>query len=269
MNQTRIFRDLHSNPARPLILPNIWDAGGARLLESLGAPAVATTSAGVAWSHGYPDGNVLPARLQAQLAEEVVRAVKVPVSIDVEAGYADEPAAVVENLKPVVAAGIAGINIEDGTGAPAVLTRKIEAIKKMASAEGVDLFINARTDVYLQDLVADEAKVNETLSRAVTYQKAGADGLFVPGLTDTTEIVKITQGTGLPVNLMASPDLPKADALARLNVRRLSAGTGLSKIVFHEIARLAANFLQEGNCGIFAENAMPFAEIQKLFAERK
>ena len=165
---TRIFRDLHSNPGKPLILPNVWDAGGARIVESVGAKAVATTSAGVAWSKGYPDGNKMQPRLLAHLAGEIVKTVKVPVSIDFEAGYSDKPAVVVENLKPIVAAGISGINIEDGTDEPALLAKKIEAIKKMVSSEGVDVFVNARTDVYLQDLVADDKKVRETLDRAVT-----------------------------------------------------------------------------------------------------
>jgi hypothetical protein len=112
---TRIFRDLHSNPGKPLILPNVWDAGGARIVESVDAKAVATTSAGVAWSKGYPDGNKMQPRLLAHLAVEIVKTVKLPVSIDFEAGYSEKPAVVVENLKPIVAAGISGINVEDGT----------------------------------------------------------------------------------------------------------------------------------------------------------
>src|SRR6266403_1350278 len=179
---TRIFRDLHSNPGKPLILPNVWDAGGARIVES----------------------------------------VKMPVSIDFEAGHSDKPAVVVENLKPIVAAGISGINIEDGTDEPALLAKKIEAIKKMVSSEGVDVFVNARTDVYLQDLVADDKKLRETLDRAATYQEAGPDGLFVPGLTEIAHIAKIAEGTDLPINLMSSSELPKMDELAKLNVRRLS-----------------------------------------------
>lgn len=259
MNQIRIFRDLHANQTKPLILPNVWDAGGARIVESLGAKAIATTSAGVAWSKGYPDGNLMPARLLLHLAGEIVKAVKVPVSVDFEAGYADKPSVVVENLKPILATGISGINIEDG----------IDAIKKVASLEGVDIFVNARTDVYLQDLVGDGEKVKETVSRAATYQDAGADGLFVPGLTDASDIAKITKGTGLPVNLMASSELPKADALAKLNVRRLSAGTAIAQIVYKHLARLAANFLKEGDCRVLSEEAMGYSQLQELFAEEK
>src|ERR1700753_2073030 len=126
MSNTQKFRELHNNPDQPLLLPNIWDVGGAKLVESLGAKAVATTSAGVAWSLGYPDGNRLPVNRQAQLAGDIIKSVKVPVTIDMEAGYSDNPTVVGENLKPFLDAGIAGINIEDGTDQPALLAKKIE-----------------------------------------------------------------------------------------------------------------------------------------------
>jgi 2-methylisocitrate lyase-like PEP mutase family enzyme len=269
MNTTRIFRDLHGNAKKPLILPNIWDVAGARLLESLGAKAVATTSGGVAWSLGYQDGGDMSAALQARLAGEIVRAVKIPVSVDFEAGYSDKPSAVAENLKPLIEAGISGINIEDGTDAPVLLAKKIEAIKKMTSSLGVDIFLNTRTDVYLQDLVADKKKLHETLARAAAYQSAGADGLFVPGLTDIADIAQITAGTELPVNLMASPDLPKMAELAKLNVRRLSAGTALAQIAYKQIARLAEDFLEKGDCAVFSGDALTYSELQKLFTDRR
>lgn len=268
MNTTRIFRELHGNAKKPLILPNIWDVAGARLVESLGAAAVATTSGGVAWSLGYQDGGDMPAALQARLADEIVQAVKIPVSVDFEAGYSDNPATVADNLKPLIDAGVSGINIEDGTDAPTLLAKKIEAIKKLTSSLDVDLFINTRTDVYLQDLVADDKKVQETLNRAAAYQAAGADGLFVPGLADPADIARITEGTALPVNLMASPDLPKVAELAQLNVRRLSAGTALAQIAYKNVARLAESFLEKGDCGVFSEDALTYSELQNLFKHR-
>lgn len=268
MNNAQIFKELHTNPGKPLVLPNIWDAGGARIVESLGAKAVATTSAGVAWSQGYPDGNHMPALFLARLAEQIVNTVKIPVSIDFEAGYSSDPAVVAENLRPLLSAGISGINIEDGTDAPPVLAGKIEAIKRLASSMGIDVFVNARTDVYLQDLVADDRKVPETLSRAALYRSAGADGLFVPGLTDAAHIAKITEGTELPVNLMSSAELPKLDSLAKLNVRRLSAGTAISQIAYKHVTRLAGLFLQYGDCEVFNEDAMQYSQLQSLFEDR-
>jgi 2-methylisocitrate lyase-like PEP mutase family enzyme len=266
MPKTRAFRALHSRVDQPLLLPNVWDAGGAKLAELLGAKAVATTSAGVAWSLGYPDGNKLPVKRQAQLANDLVKAVKVPVSIDMEGGYSDDPTLVGENLKRVLDAGISGINIEDGIGGPSLLAKKIEAIKRVASAMKIDFFINARTDVYLQHLVPDESKAEETLARASLYNDAGADGLFVPMLTELTQIAQITVATKLPVNLLACPGLPKAADLAKLGVRRLSAGPAISQVVWQRIVKLTELFLATADSELFAKDSMAHAELQKLFA---
>lgn len=269
MAKTQVFRALHSNPDQLLLLSNIWDVGGAKLVESLGAKAVATTSAGVAWALGYPDGNRLPVERQARLAEDIVKAVKIPVSIDVEAGYSEDPAVVGENLKAVLDAGIAGINIEDGKDLPALLAKKIEQIKRVASSMNVDVFINARTDVYLQNLVPDEAKAEETLARAAIYHAAGADGLFVPALTEPTQIAQMTGGADLPVNLLAWPGLPKAAELVKLGVRRLSAGSGISQIIWRHVAKLTETFLAEGDSELFTKDFMAHGQIQGLFADSR
>jgi 2-methylisocitrate lyase-like PEP mutase family enzyme len=266
MTHMSTFRALHLNREQPLILPNAWDAGSARIVESLGASAVATTSAGVAWALGYPDGNRMPIDTLASLAARIVRAVRVPVSIDVEAGYSDDPTTTAANVMAVVRDGVAGINIEDGKDAPAVLARKIEAIKRAAAAAGLDLFINARSDVYLQNLVPDDKKVQETLARAATYAAAGADGLFVPALTDPSAIEKVTSGTALPVNLLAWPGLGSASELARLGVRRLSAGSGFSQMLWQQFAALARSFLSDGNSELFAKDSASYGELQGLFS---
>lgn len=264
MSRTSIFRDLHGN-GPILILPNVWDAGGARIVQSLGAKAVATTSAGVAWAKGYPDGNTMPSRLQAQLAEEIVRAVQVPVTMDFEAGYSDDAATVAENLRPLVEAGISGINLEDGTESVTLLARKIEAIKAMANAAGEDIFVNARTDVYLRGLAGEGEPVRETLSRAAIYQSAGADGLFVPGLNDPEEIEAIVKGTGLPVNVMALPNLPNAAELEKLGVRRLSAGSGIAQVAYQQLARTAGAFLSGGDFSPLGKDSRSYADLQELF----
>jgi 2-methylisocitrate lyase-like PEP mutase family enzyme len=262
MSRTTTFRELHLKTSPILILPNAWDAGSARLVESLGAKAVATTSAGVAWSKGYPDDNAMPPQLQLQLAEEIVRAVQIPVTIDFEAGYSDDPATVAENLKPLIAAGISGINLEDGASSPDLLARKIEAIKK----SGADVFINARTDVYLRGLATE--KVRETLSRAKTYQSAGTDGLFVPGLTGPQEIQEIVSGTPLPVNVLSFPNLPNAAELEKLGIRRLSAGSAIAQIAYQHTAQLAAAFLSNGESAPLSKDSKPYSEFQELFSRR-
>jgi 2-methylisocitrate lyase-like PEP mutase family enzyme len=265
MSTTTVFRNLHRQPGQPLVLANIWDAGSARLVQSLGAKAIATTSAGVAWSLGYPDGNRLPFEKLAHVVRSIVDAVRVPVTIDVEAGYADDPWAVVERLKPVIHAGIAGINIEDGADTPNILAKKIEALKQSFALLGVDVFVNVRTDVYLRNLSPDEKKVSETLRRAAMYRLAGADGLFVPGILDPTQIREVASGTELPLNVMAVPGLPSLPELASLDVRRLSAGSAIFQVLWQQLARLAQRFHTEGDSRLFSSDSMSYGQLQALF----
>jgi 2-methylisocitrate lyase-like PEP mutase family enzyme len=264
-----VFRKLHQQSGQPLVLANVWDAGGARIVESLGAKAIATTSAGVAWSLGYADGNKLPVDELAHLVRSIVRTVKIPVTIDAEAGYAADPSAVAEGLKPLFETGIAGINIEDGADAPSVLAPKIQAIRRSTAALGRDVFINVRTDVYLRNLSPNETKVAEVLKRARIYREAGADGLFVPGITDATQIREVAAGTELPLNVMAFPGLPSLAELAKLGVRRLSAGSAISQVLSQHLAVLSQRFLAEGDSSVFADASMNYGQLQALFAEAR
>jgi len=258
------FRALHQNTT-PLRLANAWDAGSARLIESVGAPAIATTSAGVAWALGYPDGDTLPIRDLAAVVAAITRIIRVPLSVDFEGGYADDPAAVGENIAPLIDAGAVGINIEDGAGAPDKLAAKIEQIRRVAAGRGVDLFINARVDVYLKGLVPAADRVAEVIARARLYRDAGADGIFVPALVDPAQIRQVVEATPLPVNLLAWKDLPPAAALAALGVRRLSAGSGICQSLWGRAAALAKAFLAEGASGPLAEGGMTHPEINALF----
>lgn len=240
-NQT--FRSLHHGPAL-LLLPNAWDAGSARLIESLGAKAIATTSAGLAWSRGYPDGDALPSEQLLATAREIARVIRVPLSIDIEGGYSDDPAVVKQVVSGIIDTGAAGINIEDGAGPPDLLCAKIEAARQSAVRAGVDLFINARTDVYLRTLATGEAAVEEVVHRAERYRAAGCDGLFVPALADGPAIAAVAAAIDpLPLNIMLVPDLPSADALQEQGVRRLSTGSAIAQAVLGCASRLATGFL--------------------------
>jgi len=258
----RTFRRLHDHGV--LLLPNAWDAGSARLIESLGAKAVATTSAGVAWSHGYPDGDLLPVPLLMMTVAEIARVVRVPLTVDVEGGYSNDRAAVFDLVAQVIEAGAVGINIEDGTGAPDVLCAKIEQARRAATRLGVELFVNARTDVYLRSLVPPEGRVDETIRRAALYRGAGADGIFAPGVTDPAEIRGIAAAAGLPLNILARPGLPPAAQLAELGVRRLSAGSWVASAALGRVRSAVTGFLDEGTCGPLFENAFPYAEFNAL-----
>jgi 2-methylisocitrate lyase-like PEP mutase family enzyme len=263
--QAAIFRRMHAG-TEPLRLPNAWDAGSARLFESLGASAIATTSAGVAWALGYADGGKMPADAAIGAAANMARVLSVPLSVDMENGYSDDPKAVGEVIRRLLDAGVAGVNIEDGSESPTRLAAKIEAIKSAAAAAGSDIFVNARTDVFLAGLVDASKRVEETLLRGATYRDAGADGLFVPGLCDASQITAIVKGIDLPINLMAWTGLPASDELGRLGVHRLSAGSGISQMLWGQAERLAKDFLVTGRSESMVEGSMPYGQLQGLFA---
>lgn len=266
---TIVFRKLHSDPSGPLLLPNVWDAGSARLVESLGAKAVATTSAGVGWALGYPDGNALPVKQLENLISNILRIVRIPLSVDVEAGYTHDPKAVGEKLKGILESGIAGINIEDGTDPTDVLAAKIENVKKTIASLGVDVFVNARTDVYLQSLAPEGQRIKETIARAQVYRSAGADGIFVPALSDPKQIAEIVPAVNMPLNLMAWPGLPDAAELKKLGVHRLSSGSGISQVIWNHVARLAKAFLETGASEPMAQDYMAHGNLQGLFAVKR
>lgn len=239
------FRKLHEGPI--LVLPNAWDVATARVIEEAGAQAIATTSAGVAAVHGFPDGNKLPRDLALSALARIVAAVNVPVTADIEAGYGEDPAGVCETVRGVIAAGAAGINLEDGKGEPALLAAKIEAIRSLTTRERTDLFVNARIDVYLNGAPVGPESLAEALRRAALYTEAGADGLFLPFIADPATIRSFCDAVSLPVNVLAVPKLPPPSELARLGVRRLSAGSSPMRAAMRFTKRLAAALLERGS----------------------
>jgi 2-methylisocitrate lyase-like PEP mutase family enzyme len=263
MTHAAAFRRLHEDGL--LILANAWDAASARLVESLGARAIATTSAGVAWAHGYADGDLLPVPLLIATVTDIARVIRVPLTVDCEGGYSSDPAAVAETIASVVRAGAVGINLEDGSSPPDLLCAKIGAIKR---GLGDGVFVNARTDVYLRSLAPPDARVAETLARAERYRAAGADGLFVPGVVDREEIRAIAAGAGLPVNVLVRTGLPRAPELAALGARRLSAGSDLAEAALGRVRSLAAAFLKDGASEPLTEGAIPYPDVQALLGER-
>ncbi|CAM3065529.1 isocitrate lyase/phosphoenolpyruvate mutase family protein [Corallococcus sp. ZKHCc1 1396] len=263
----KTFRALHQGPDL-LLLPNVWDAGSAKLFESLGARAIATTSAGLAWALGHPDGNALPMDALIATAQAITAVIRVPLTVDAEGGYSDDPATVGENVARLLSAGVVGINLEDGGGPPELLAAKIERAKQAGARAGVDVFVNARTDVFLRGLVPAERRVEETLARAARYQQAGADGLFVPGATDADDLQALTRGTPLPVNIMAKPNLPSAPELQRLGVRRLSAGSAIAQALWGRAGALASAFLRDGHSAALFEEAASYPSLNNLMTRR-
>lgn len=227
------FSDLHQNGS-PLILVNVWDAGSARMIEQAGAKAIATSSWAVAAAHGFADGEKLPFELALANLDRIVKSVALPVTIDLEAGYATNLSELKENIEQVIAAGAVGINFEDqiidGDKLSAIEDQctRIAAIRETAKKSAVPLFINARTDVFLKTYPAkhDDVQLKEAARRAAAYAEAGASGLFAPGLRDTELIKKLCDLSPVPVNIMVLPDTPPAKVHAQLGVVRISYGAG-------------------------------------------
>jgi len=261
------FHRLHAGPEL-LILANAWDAASARVIESLGARAIATTSAGVAWTHGYPDGDALPLDALVASVRAIARVIRVPLSVDFEGGYSQDPAIVADKIAAIIDAGAVGINLEDAAGGAELLARKITAVKSAAARRGVNLFVNARTDVYLRALAPEADRVAETLARAARYRDAGADGIFVPRAIAPDEIRALVAGVGLPLNLLATPRLPPAAELTALGVRRLSAGSGLAQGAWGRTVATTQAFLADGRSEPLAEGVLPYAELNALFTAR-
>jgi 2-methylisocitrate lyase-like PEP mutase family enzyme len=265
--QSREFRRLHQ-PGQLLVLPNAWDAGSARVIESCGATAIATTSSGVSWACGYPDGDALPTRLLAAAVAEIARVLSVPLTVDIEGGYSAKPRAVGEVAAAVVGAGAVGVNLEDGAGSPALLCAKIEAAKKAAASAGVDLFVNARTDVFLRGLVPPERAVEETIERARQYRAAGCDGVFTPYASDPRAIRDLAAEIHLPLNVMVLPNLPPVAELRGLGVRRVSAGSAIAQAVHAVTRRLASQLLTDGRYDAMFEASVAYGDLQALFQAR-
>ncbi len=243
------FRDRHFH-GDPIVLPNAWDAASARVIEQAGAVAVATTSAGVAWSLGVPDGNRLRRDDAIEAVARIVRAVDVPVTADVESGYGD----VAATVRGVVAAGAAGINIEDGA------ERQVRRVADARAAGGDALFVNARIDTFL----SGAGGIEETVSRALAYLDAGADGIFVPGVVDPAVVAELVERIPAPLNVMAGPGAPSVAELAKLGVRRISVGPAIAVAAYELAARAAAEVLEHGTYDLTAV-ALTHGELNAAF----
>jgi 2-methylisocitrate lyase-like PEP mutase family enzyme len=242
------FKNLHVKRA-PVILFNIWDAGSALTLEQAGAKAIATGSWSVAAAQGFDDGEKIPLDLVLANIKRIADSVALPVTLDFETGYATDLQGLKENIRNVIAAGAIGINFEDriiGAGGLQTIddqSARIEAIRDAADETSVPLFINARTDVFLETYPAkhDEAQLEEALRRAAAYAEAGASGLFAPGLRDPELIEKLCERSPLPVNLLVLPDTPPTKTMAQLGVARISYGAA----PYREMSKLLSEAAQK------------------------
>src|ERR1700676_2744977 len=267
------LRQLHSGP-KVLVLPNAWDVASACVLEELGYPAIATTSAGVAFALGYPDGQRVSRDEMLEVVARIARAVRVPVTADMEAGYGTTAKDMAETAKAIVAAGAAGLNLEDVTGViessqveTKLQAEKIRAIRETSAALGVSLVINARTDVYLMPIGPEATRFERTVERVRAFREAGADCLFAPGLNDRGVIEKLVKAVAAPLNILVTPGSPSIPDLENLGVRRASIGSGVMRSTLGLVRRIGKELLEKGTYSTVFEGAIPFAELNSLMAQ--
>lgn len=270
------LRALHRGPEL-LLLPNAWDAMSARVFAAAGFPAVATTSAGMAWALGYPDGEVAPWDELVAATARVARAARVPVTADIEAGYGATPDRLTASVIDIIRAGAVGINLEDGQPRAGFVPRpldeavaRIDAARAAGAREGVPLVINARTDLYLTAAAGATAAMTEadrfaeTVSRGRAYVAAGADCVYPIGMSDPQTIAAYVAALGAPVNIMAHARMPDAATLQSLGVRRVSIASGGALAALATTRHLAAALREGGRFDVLA-SGISYPEAQRLF----
>jgi 2-methylisocitrate lyase-like PEP mutase family enzyme len=268
-DKAEILRALHKGPP-VLVLPNAWDAASARLIEAEGFPAIATTSAGVAAALGYPDGGIVPSNEMIEAVARIARAVKLPVTADIEHAYAANPTAVADVVLRVIAAGAVGINLEDCVpGATeleplALQVDKIKSIIKASTTAGVRVVINARTDGFLRGFGAADTRLGIAIERGKAFLEAGADCVFVPGVRDAATIGALVRGIGGPINVLAVDGSPSIAELAALGVARVSTGSGPMRATMAVLRDIARELKTSGTYRSFTKHALTFKEVNEL-----
>ena len=262
------FKQLHKN--NTLVLPNAWDAASAKIVEKAGASAIGTTSAGVAWSRGKQDGESLDRKDMIRAIEDIVSVTSLPVTADVESGYGNrQPEDVADTVQAVVEAGVVGINLEDTPGSQQrPILEPGEQAERIRKARGVSthLYINARIDIYLANIGDPEKRFDAVLERAAIYLEAGADGIFVPGLTDLETITALSSAIDAPLNVMGGRSAPSISALKQAGVARISLGPVLALAGFSLIRKMAREVLEEATFSSFPSD-LTFPEMDALFAD--
>lgn len=252
-----LFRRLHQIP--PILrICNVWDAGSARIVEAAGFPAIGTSSAGIAYALGYPDGQRIPPGAMLYQVRRITNAVRIPVSADFEAGYGN----VEEAAAGLVEAGAVGLNLEDFEhGGLVELPVQLERLRALRRTP---LVINARTDIYLEQIGDEATRFHRTVERLSAYRDAGADCLFVPGVCDEETIARLVEALRFPLNILAGPGAPPAGRLEELGAARVSVGSGPMRAVMALTRRMAVELRDEGTWSRMMEDTIPYVEANEL-----
>jgi 2-methylisocitrate lyase-like PEP mutase family enzyme len=267
----RQFLELHRG-SKILVLPNAWDVASARIFEDAGFPAIGTTSAGVAFSLGYPDGQKIPREEMLAVVRRIAEAVEVPVTADVEAGFGSTPEEVADTARAVISSGAVGMNLEDGVkGKPDFLAdvnlqkETIRAVLEAGASAGVPFVLNARTDIFLYGIGPAETRLARAIERLTAYHAAGAPALFAPGVKDKETIAALARGLAGPLNILATVGTPPVGELQQLGVARVSVGSGPMRATLGYLGRMARQLREEGDFSLMTDGALPYADANRLF----
>jgi 2-methylisocitrate lyase-like PEP mutase family enzyme len=266
------FHQRHAESS-PLVLPNVWDAASARIVEQAGAEAIATSSAAMAWALGYQDGEQMPVEVLLEACRRISHVISVPFTVDIERGYGDTAGDTGGLVGALIELGAVGINIEDGVvpgtdtlADPAILSERIACARSVARHRGLPLFINVRIDAYFVAGTDAKTRLEETRARALAYVTAGADGIFVPGLADLSDIADLARSIPVPLNIYTGyPGAPSVAALQQAGVRRISLGCGPMQAAMAHLATIAREALNEGRFDTMGANMLTVGEANALF----
>jgi 2-methylisocitrate lyase-like PEP mutase family enzyme len=250
-----------------LLLPNAWDAASARIFEDAGFSAIATTSVGVSYTAGYPDGEAIPRDDMITIVRWIARSVRIPVTADIESGFGSSPREVGDTVRMVIEAGAVGINLEDtihggehGAGRQLydlpLAVERIRMARAAAEAAGVPIVINGRTDVYLLGIGEKASRFEHAVRRLNAYREAGADCLYPIGYLDVDTISALVKAIDGPVNVIGVPGIPSVTELQRLGVARVSTASGPARVAMTATRKLAAELLHNGTFEVFGGDTM-------------
>ncbi len=274
-NKAEWLRELHRGGGKVLLLPNVWDVASARIVEESGYEAIATTSAGIAFSLGYPDGQKISRDEMLAVVGRIACAVKVPVTADAEAGYGNRPEDAGQTTRAVIEAGAVGMNLEDTDSDSgrsladlSLQLEKIRAVREAAESLSVPVVLNARTDVYLLQIGDPAKRYDEALRRLRAFRDAGADCVFVPGVRDAQTIGRLVSDMQCPVNILGGPGSPPVPELQKLGVARISLGSGPERATMGLLRRIADELKSKGTYASM-EGAPPHSEMNQMLQQNQ
>lgn len=250
MNSFQKFKQLHQS-TKPFLLGNSWDVNSAKVFEANGYQAIGVSSQALSNAMGYDDGENLPFDVLLSVAKRVVQVVNIPFSVDMEGGYSRSINGILENISKLHDVGVVGLNLEDTIPTAtrelqpiAGFQKTLVAMADHISRNNLQMFLNIRTDAFLLGM---PTALSETLTRIKSYESLGADGIFVPCITNSADIASVVKATSLPINVMCMPNLPGFHDLERLGVKRISMGPFLFNKVYQQAGQLAKTVMDDAN----------------------